>query len=200
MKKLFGLLVVGLVVIGLAGPAAASYTFDMGDGSYFTGSALSDPGLVMYANVNSNLDSINFTLDSGGSYSFYFATLGTLESDVEWGEDDVAQEIFAYIEFDAPDLVAAIGGTSIGFAGLFHFNQGWTVTWNDPVEVYLGNGNYMTLDLSNASFGNDWWQGPDGEDCINLTVTYTHVPVPAAVWLLGSGLVGLVGLRRKFSA
>ena len=24
------------------------------------------------------------------------------------------------------------------------------------------------------------------------------VPVPAAVWLLGSGLVGLIGLRRKF--
>ncbi|MDY7001762.1 MAG: PEP-CTERM sorting domain-containing protein [Thermodesulfobacteriota bacterium] len=26
------------------------------------------------------------------------------------------------------------------------------------------------------------------------------VPVPAAVWLLGSGLLGLLGLRRKFSA
>ncbi|MEN6348685.1 MAG: VPLPA-CTERM sorting domain-containing protein [Syntrophomonas sp.] len=25
------------------------------------------------------------------------------------------------------------------------------------------------------------------------------VPIPAAVWLLGSGLIGLVGLRRKFS-
>ncbi len=28
----------------------------------------------------------------------------------------------------------------------------------------------------------------------------TAVPVPAAVWLLGSGLLGLVGLRRKFSS
>ena len=25
------------------------------------------------------------------------------------------------------------------------------------------------------------------------------VPVPGAVWLMGSGLVGLIGLRRKFS-
>jgi hypothetical protein len=25
-----------------------------------------------------------------------------------------------------------------------------------------------------------------------------QIPVPAAVWLLGSGLVGLAGLRRKF--
>ena len=33
-----------------------------------------------------------------------------------------------------------------------------------------------------------------------LTVSYTPapVPIPAAVWLLGSGLIGLVGLRRKF--
>lgn len=28
-------------------------------------------------------------------------------------------------------------------------------------------------------------------------VTFTPVPVPAAVWLLGSGLVGLLGIRRK---
>ncbi len=26
----------------------------------------------------------------------------------------------------------------------------------------------------------------------------TPVPIPAAVWLLGSGLIGLVGLRKRF--
>jgi hypothetical protein len=26
------------------------------------------------------------------------------------------------------------------------------------------------------------------------------VPIPAAIWILGSGLLGLLGLRRKFSA
>ncbi|MBU1196242.1 MAG: VPLPA-CTERM sorting domain-containing protein [Proteobacteria bacterium] len=30
-----------------------------------------------------------------------------------------------------------------------------------------------------------------------LTVEYSQVPVPAAVWLFASGLIGLVGLRRK---
>jgi hypothetical protein len=30
-------------------------------------------------------------------------------------------------------------------------------------------------------------------------LTVTTVPVPAAVWLLGSGLIGLVGIRRKFT-
>jgi hypothetical protein len=32
----------------------------------------------------------------------------------------------------------------------------------------------------------------------NLISAETHVvPIPAAAWLLGSGLVGILGLRRK---
>ncbi len=30
------------------------------------------------------------------------------------------------------------------------------------------------------------------------TVTFTAVPIPAAVWLLGGGLIGLLGIRRRF--
>lgn len=33
----------------------------------------------------------------------------------------------------------------------------------------------------------------------DLDVYPSNVPVPAAVWLLGSGLVGLIGLRRKMN-
>jgi len=29
-------------------------------------------------------------------------------------------------------------------------------------------------------------------------VTIRPVPIPAAVWLLGSGLLGLAGIRRRF--
>lgn len=35
------------------------------------------------------------------------------------------------------------------------------------------------------------------DDQLNIPLSAAPVPVPAAVWLLGSGLVGLVGLRRK---
>ena len=33
---------------------------------------------------------------------------------------------------------------------------------------------------------------------VSVTYNYAPVPVPPTVWLLGSGLIGLVGLRRKF--
>ena len=38
----------------------------------------------------------------------------------------------------------------------------------------------------------------DGDFDYLLDITATYVPIPGAVWLLGSGLIGLVGLRKKF--
>ena len=33
----------------------------------------------------------------------------------------------------------------------------------------------------------------------DLIMAFTPVPLPGALWLLGSGLLGLVGLRRKLT-
>ncbi|HIB83546.1 MAG TPA: VPLPA-CTERM sorting domain-containing protein, partial [Chromatiaceae bacterium] len=35
---------------------------------------------------------------------------------------------------------------------------------------------------------------------INANVNVSDVPVPAAVWLFGSGLIGLVGMARRKTA
>ncbi|MDY6950394.1 MAG: VPLPA-CTERM sorting domain-containing protein [Thermodesulfobacteriota bacterium] len=32
-----------------------------------------------------------------------------------------------------------------------------------------------------------------------LTIEYQAVPIPAAAWLLGSGIIGLVVIRRRFT-
>jgi hypothetical protein len=52
-----------------------------------------------------------------------------------------------------------------------------------------GEFNVAILNLYNA----------DGSPAQNQLVL-TPVPIPAAVWLLGSGLVGLVGIRRRFKS
>jgi hypothetical protein len=44
------------------------------------------------------------------------------------------------------------------------------------------------------------WVAEDGELLITKvgsTSVLSAVPVPAAVWLLGSGLIGLIGIRRR---
>ena len=45
------------------------------------------------------------------------------------------------------------------------------------------------------------WGGPVSEAeniSMDAAGTFSSVPIPGAVWLLGSGIIGLVGIRRKF--
>ncbi|BDQ34767.1 VPLPA-CTERM sorting domain-containing protein [Pseudodesulfovibrio portus] len=70
--------------------------------------------------------------------------------------------------------VDADGGYTVTFSGIYKFLK--------VVDTTALNGGVLA----------------DGFDIDAVKVNPT--PVPGAVWLLGSGLVGLVGLRRRFSA
>jgi hypothetical protein len=59
----------------------------------------------------------------------------------------------------------------------------------DFMAILAGYGpNGMGVDLE------DFTLSYDG---VNATLTYGQVPVPAAVWLFGSGLVGMIAARRR---
>lgn len=48
------------------------------------------------------------------------------------------------------------------------------------------------------SFGKlGYCMGHDSVAIDNILVTGSQVPIPGAIWLLGSGLIGLIGIRRK---
>jgi hypothetical protein len=79
------------------------------------------------------------------------------------------------------------GGVSTFSLGLYSDASGITPLLN------INGGNYAgTVALVNLM--ND---GTTSAQSLDSTTTATPTPIPAAAWLLGSGLMGLVGLRRK---
>lgn len=57
---------------------------------------------------------------------------------------------------------------------------------------------FRLVDASGSVSANGGVVGLGGTNRVdNFTVSASPVPVPAAVWLLGSGLLGLAGLRRR---
>ena len=57
----------------------------------------------------------------------------------------------------------------------------------EPLSFSAGNVAYMDIYQPE-----DWWTYAVDD------LSFDSVPIPGAVWLLGSGLMGLIGLRRKF--
>ena len=82
------------------------------------------------------------------------------------------------------------GSVLTSYAGLAGLPEnGWTAGTISPASSNL----ILTLDVS-----------PDGGqyrfdyEVASQSILLSPVPIPASVWILGSGLVGLLGLTRKF--
>ena len=111
------------------------------------------------------------------------------------------------IRIELPAGLSAIGfdvANLLGLGGNFRFtlSDGVTVI-ADVARVetnsfsFIGFTNDMgdirSLEIFNRSGGNGTFEAVD-----NVTLgTLTAVPIPAAVWLFGSGLIGLIGVARR---
>jgi len=108
----------------------------------------------------------------------------------------------------------AAGNTGVGSSQLDPFSFSLSFTFNDPaVEVlsYTSNGNLVRGSASVSGFDPVVWtfaserdnafgnliSFSDSNPIPSISITEAIVPVPAAVWLFGSGLLGLTGLVRR---
>lgn len=89
--------------------------------------------------------------------------------------------------FSAPTLLASLEAT---FSGL-------------DLNPFIGAGslefllNANSFDSVSVTGGRPFSMATAYEGTITVVYDYTPVPIPGAAWLLGSGLIGLAGLRRR---
>jgi hypothetical protein len=226
VKKILTVLVAAVMVISLtvAAPLGAftwDFTYDYGDGGYTspyaaatvitfdsdlpagwsiggnyairTGS-ISDaaapwwdnyntpPGardLTKYLTVPVNVSQSpqSATITFGASYNDYFG--------LWWGSMDT-YNTFEFLAEDSTTVVATVLGTT--------FSSGSGAQDSSETNKYVnfyGLPNFYGVRITSTQYAFEL-------DNIAVGQNINPVPIPAAVWLLGSGLLGLVGIRRRF--
>jgi len=75
-------------------------------------------------------------------------------------------------------------------------SEGSSIHWGWQESMDGGYGNAVQNGFPPGGLQPGWWHLLPGED-MAFELTSTSVPVPASVLLLGAGLLGLVGFRRR---
>ncbi len=188
--------------------------YDLGnfDGSELPTTAL-DTGISLSDFTASSWSNITIGLVGGDATTKVF------------GSDAGANAIANLTEFDSGQifmfygpLLGATGPKVTGTKGAFGDYSG---SFN-PFVAGLYTGNVTPTDFATGaetqkaevlmgvgSYDMGIWAGGQASDATllgtlsmdttggSLVIEYAPVPVPAAVWLLGSGLLGLIGIRRR---
>lgn len=64
----------------------------------------------------------------------------------------------------------------------------------------VGDSSVNNLEIFYGASGGEWSATDDfSSNVIHGTFSVSQVPVPAAIWMLGSGLIGLVSFRKKMA-
>ena len=86
-----------------------------------------------------------------------------------------------------------VSGSSLGLAGsTAEFILGLQDT---STGIWYADSNVNPLNLAGTAFTVEF-TGAFGE-LMAVDLVISQIPVPAAVWLFGSGLIGLVGVARR---
>ncbi len=178
-------------------------------------------GTVTTYNIESDHDTV--TSVNGVLINFSFDTDDTV-APIPVDEDDPSRYIF-----NTQDISCTIDGNSWRQYVPFSFDTYLTIEKMDDGGLAISMVSYVNTDngyfimIQNAdleiwetddageygievNFREDWYAFPYGtckkndEVTVEGTLRLNAVPIPGAAWLLGFGLIGLVGLRREQKA
>lgn len=120
---------------------------------------------------------------------------------VKGGSDFAIQDTFCHGGLRAFDSIYLCGST-LGSSGLYGGGGSGTVSLFDTVAFDVVAGERFAVYGSLSAFSIDG--SANAFDTLTMSFTDdTHIsavsaiPVPAAVWLFGSGLIGLIGIARR---
>ncbi|MBZ0073032.1 MAG: VPLPA-CTERM sorting domain-containing protein [Gammaproteobacteria bacterium] len=211
------------IATAMAASTAGAATLSVDAGSFFTmggGTAVNAPGFDgQFISGNDGLV-LGTTQSASGSHS------GVPNGSEVEGIDN-AWAFFGntglHLSTSNTNVLSASGNTATADF------SGWSVSWNGIAVIPMGSGawNGNAEGVANITCGVDCTAGdtytltysatvPAGDPSnfgntrylLNLVGTISGgditapavIPVPAAVWLLGSGLIGLVGVARRKKA
>lgn len=151
-----------------------------------------------------NAATINGSLGVGGSYglSGNTLTLDSVLSSAASGDISLTVDFFTppgTINNGVIDIASFTPITDVFVIGGWQFDMSSLVVNDNTSEILTMSG---TGSLSGNGFDTTSvvWGFSGNTIGSSYSMTITAVPVPAAIWLFGSGLFGLVGLARRKAA
>ncbi|MBG0789705.1 MAG: hypothetical protein H0S80_04315 [Desulfovibrionaceae bacterium] len=194
------------VFLLLAGNAFASYTYATGFDSWSTvngpeASAMflsfsgnwatsSTAGGAVDSVTASNVDStINFLV---GANEFVFTYTAPVTITITMADNVFTDSTLSYANPFTNDPLSTYSYLSHTLNSITYNLPGGIVDgWDASFGFYANDGQEKYFPISSITFE------LDSSSAVVLTnFDYNPVPIPGAAWLLGSGLIGLVGLRR----
>jgi len=195
MKRVGFLVFLGLLLLSL--PAQA-VTFQLDNITVNS----SDPGLVIGGGLNYTPPVI-FDLDCPECIpdSVFFDNLFYLyNTESALNLDDYATiPLTLTFNFSVPSAGGqAVSGESYGYFSLNPFGKRWAVDLDNPTLFSFTDGafNYELLAFISPDEADFGWTETGYFDVTFKLKECAAVPIPGAVWLLGSGLFGMLGFRR----
>ena len=189
---------------------ASSYSGDISGSTLISGASAWDTAVLSWT-VDNESNPGYWTYD----YEWSAINKGLSHLNIEVSTVfDLENDLYSYNSYltgikavEGPQTFDEIGGSIFGIKwdlndtaeDIMYFHLTLVSTkapmWGD---FYAKDGNGGTVNARNLNFGTDTTDPiGDGNNGGWVLVPDTVVPIPSAILLLGSGLIGLVGFRRK---